>query len=139
MAKVKFQVDGFDANQTSIFNQNVTFDGNIDVNSLTIAGTGITEVIQDAVGNNITSDLYYNDSTGGIGVNSVTVGNTLLDGVSGQSYGLIGTSVYLDVKNTNGYNKEIELDIAAVESKLTTDGFAKVESAIPIAFLLMGA
>lgn len=57
--------------------------------------------------------------------NYVTIGNTLLDGVSGTTYGLIGTSAYLDVKNTNGYNKEIELDIAAVETKLETDGFAK--------------
>jgi hypothetical protein len=57
--------------------------------------------------------------------NYVTIGNTLLDGVSGQTYGLIGTSAYLDVKNTNGYNKEIELDIAAVESKLDTDGYVK--------------
>lgn len=56
--------------------------------------------------------------------NYVTIGNTLLDGISGQTYGLIGTSEYLDVKNTNGYNKEIELDITAVESKLTVDGFA---------------
>lgn len=56
--------------------------------------------------------------------NYVTIGNTLLEGISGQTYGLIGTSEYLDVKNTNGYNKEIELDITAVESKLTVDGFA---------------
>lgn len=60
--------------------------------------------------------------------NYVTIGNTLLDGISGQSYGLIGTSDYLDVKNTNGYNKEIELDISAVETKLETDGFAKLAS-----------
>ena len=60
--------------------------------------------------------------------NYVTIGNTLLDGVSGQSYGLIGTSDYLDVKNTNGYNKEIELDISAVETKLETYGFAKLAS-----------
>jgi hypothetical protein len=52
MAKVKFQVDGFDANQTSIFNQDVTFDGNIDVNSLSIAGTDIFESIpQDPIPN----------------------------------------------------------------------------------------
>jgi len=65
--------------------------------------------------------------------NYATIGNTLLDGVSGQSYGLVGTSAYLDVKNTNGYNKEIELDIAAVETQLETDGFAKtaaVQSAL---------
>jgi hypothetical protein len=60
--------------------------------------------------------------------NYVTIGNTLLDGISGQTYGLIGTSAYLDVKNTNGYNKEIELDIASVESKLVIDGFAKLAS-----------
>jgi hypothetical protein len=47
----------------------------------------------------------------------------LLDGASGNSYGLIGTSAYLDVKNTNGYNKEIELDIAAVKTQLNTDGY----------------
>lgn len=57
--------------------------------------------------------------------NYVTIGNTLLEGVSGATYGLIGTSEYLNVKNTNGYNKEIELDIAAVESKLDTDGYIK--------------
>jgi hypothetical protein len=45
MAKVKFQVDGFDANQASIFNEDVTFDGNIDVNSISIAGTDIFESI----------------------------------------------------------------------------------------------
>jgi hypothetical protein len=60
--------------------------------------------------------------------NYVTIGNTLLDGISGQTYGLIGTSEYLDVKNTNGYNKEIELDIVSVEAKLVTDGFAKLAS-----------
>jgi hypothetical protein len=57
--------------------------------------------------------------------NYVTIGNTLLDGISGQTYGLIGTSAYLDVKNTNGYNKEIELDITALETKLDTDGYIK--------------
>ena len=61
-----------------------------------------------------------------IGINNATLSNYLLEGASGNSYGLIGTSVYLDVKGTNGYNKEIELDIAAVESKLVTDGFAKL-------------
>jgi len=47
MAKVKFQVDGFDANQTSIFNQDVTFDGNIDVNSLSIGGVDIFTAISN--------------------------------------------------------------------------------------------
>jgi hypothetical protein len=70
----------------------------------------------------------YNDSTPAIALNYVTVGNTLLDGVSGSSYGLIGTSTYLDVKNTNGYNKEIELDIAAVKTQLNTDGYITTSS-----------
>jgi hypothetical protein len=54
--------------------------------------------------------------------------NKAVMGSSGNSYGLVGTSEYLDVKDTNGYNKEIELDIAAVEAKLETDGFAKLAS-----------
>jgi hypothetical protein len=51
--------------------------------------------------------------------------NKVITAVSGSSYGLVGTSEYLDVKDTNGYNKEIELDIVAVETKLTADGYAK--------------
>jgi hypothetical protein len=86
------------------------------------------ERAQDAIGNNLGTGLAYTDSTGAIGINYVTLGDTLLDGVSGQTYGLIGTSTYLDVKNTNGYNKEIELDIAAVESKLDTDGYLTTSS-----------
>lgn len=38
MGKVKFQVDGLDSNTTSEFNQDVTFDGNIDANSISISG-----------------------------------------------------------------------------------------------------
>jgi hypothetical protein len=45
MGKVQFQVDGFDANEASIFNEDVTFDGNIDVNSLSIAGVDIFTAI----------------------------------------------------------------------------------------------
>ena len=86
------------------------------------------ERAQDAIGNNIGVGLSYNDTTGGIALNFVTTGDTLLDGVSGASYGLIGTSAYLDVKNTNGYNKEIELDIAAVKSTLDTDGYITTAS-----------
>jgi hypothetical protein len=86
------------------------------------------EAAQDAVGTILSGDLVYNDSTPGIAVNYVTVGNTLLDGVSGSSYGLIGTSTYLDIKNTNGYNKEIELDIAAVKTQLNTDGYLTTSS-----------
>jgi hypothetical protein len=47
MAKVQFQVNGFDANQTSIFNDDVTFDGNIDVNTLSIGGTNLFTAISD--------------------------------------------------------------------------------------------
>ena len=62
---------------------------------------------------------------GKVNSNYVTIGNTLLEGISGQTYGLVGTSAYLDVKNTNGYNKEIELDIVALETKLDNDGYIK--------------
>ena len=86
------------------------------------------ERAQDAIGNILGTGLSYNDAGPGIGINNAALSDYLLDGVSGSSYGLIGTSAYLDVKNTNGYNKEIELDIAAVESKLVTDGFAKLAS-----------
>jgi hypothetical protein len=67
-------------------------------------------------------------STATIGVNNALLSNYLLEGASGNSYGLIGTSEYLDVKNTNGYNKEIELDIVAVETKLNTDGYITASS-----------
>lgn len=67
-------------------------------------------------------------STATIGVNNAQLSNYLLEGASGNSYGLIGTSAYLDVKDTNGYNKEIELDIAAVETKLNTDGYITASS-----------
>ena len=182
MAKVQFQVDGLDSNLPSVFNQDVVFDGNVDVGGLSIAnvdlsdlyasisyvdsalggitvdlstaaGAGIDwnistssfdinistsdisegsnlyftdERAQDAVGNSLSNLFAYNDSTGGITLNNAKLSDFLMDGASGNSYGLIGTSAYLDVKNTNGYNKEIELDIAAVESKLVVDGFAKL-------------
>ena len=81
------------------------------------------ERAQDAVGNILGTGLTYNDAGPGIGIDNAGLSNYLLEGVSGSSYGLIGTSAYLDVKNTNGYNKEIELDIAAVETQLDTDGY----------------
>jgi hypothetical protein len=62
-------------------------------------------------------------SSATIGVDNALLSNFLLEGASGNSYGLIGTSAYLDVKNTNGYNKEIELDITAVKTQLNTDGY----------------
>ena len=67
-------------------------------------------------------------SSATVGVDNALLSNFLLDGASGNSYGLIGTSAYLDVKNTNGYNKEIELDIVSVETKLTLDGYLKDSS-----------
>jgi hypothetical protein len=98
----------------------------------------IVELAQDAVGNNLSSLFTYNDSTGGIGIDNAQLSNFLLEGASGNSYGLIGTSAYLDVKNNNGYNKEIELDITAVEEKLVTDGFAKLDSPTLISPALTG-
>jgi len=92
------------------------------------ATADIAELAQDAVGGSLSNLFVYNDSTGGITLDNAKVSDFLMDGASGNSYGLIGTSAYLDVKNTNGYNKEIELDITAVEAKLVTDGFAKLNS-----------
>jgi hypothetical protein len=71
--------------------------------------------------------LTINSST--VSVNPGAMLNQIVGGTSGNSYGLVGTSSYLDVKDTNGYNKEIELDITAVETKLETDGFIKLPSA----------
>lgn len=45
MAKVQFQVDGLDSNTASIFNDDVTFDGNVDAASISIDGTDIFEAI----------------------------------------------------------------------------------------------
>lgn len=105
------------------------------INALTTSdieeGTNLyytNERAQDAVGNILGTGLAYNDAGPGIGIDNAALSNALLEGVSGSSYGLIGTSAYLDVKNTNGYNKEIELDIAAVETKLSTDGYVTESS-----------
>ena len=92
------------------------------------ATADIAELAQDAIGNNLGAGLSYNDTTGTIGVNPGAMLNQIVDGTSGNSYGLVGTSQYLNVKDNNGYNKEIELNIASVESKLVTDGFAKLAS-----------
>jgi hypothetical protein len=104
---------------------------NANANTITVTSANVSdfnEAAQDAVGTILTGGLTYSDSTPGIGINYVTLGDTLLDGVSGASYGLIGTSTYLDVKNTNGYNKEIELDITAVKTQLNTDGYLTTSS-----------
>ena len=86
------------------------------------------ERAQDAIGTILGTGLTYNDAGPGIGIDNAALSTFLLEGASGNSYGLIGTSEYLDVKNTNGYNKEIELDIAAVETKLNTDGYVTESS-----------
>ena len=52
--------------------------------------------------------------------------NKVVNGVSGNSYGIVGNATYLDVTNPTGYNSEIDVDIAALESKLTIDGFASI-------------
>jgi hypothetical protein len=83
------------------------------------------ERAQDAVGNVVGAGFSYNDTNGAITVNPGAMLNQIVGGLSGNSYGLVGTSAYLDVKDTNGYNKEIELDIDALESKLTLDGYSK--------------
>jgi hypothetical protein len=70
------------------------------------------------------SGLTLSSST--VSVNPGAMLNQIVDGTSGNSYGIVGTSAYLDVKDTNGYNKEIELDMSAVQSQLVTDGFAKL-------------
>jgi hypothetical protein len=92
------------------------------------ATADIAELAQDAVGSILGTGLSYNDATPGISIDNAALSNYLLEGASGNSYGLIGTSTYLDVKNTNGYNKEIELDIAAVKTQLDTDGYITTSS-----------
>ena len=105
------------------------------INALTTSdieeGTNLyytNERAQDAIGTILGTGLTYNDAGPGIGIDNAGLSNFLLEGASGNSYGLIGTSEYLDVKNTNGYNKEIELDIVAVETKLNTDGYVTESS-----------
>ena len=87
------------------------------------------ERAQDAIGNNVGTGLSYNDSTGTVGVNAGAMTSKIVNGESGNSYGIVGNSLYLDVVNPTAYNSEIELDIAAVETKLTTDGYTKKVSA----------
>jgi hypothetical protein len=104
---------------------------NANANTITVTSANVSdfnEAAQDAIGTILGTGLSYNDAGPGIGINNAALSDYLLDGVSGSSYGLIGTSTYLDVKNTNGYNKEIELDISAVETKLNTDGYVTLSS-----------
>ena len=104
---------------------------NANANTITVTSTNVSdfnEAAQDAIGTILGTGLAYNDAGPGIGIDNAALTTYLLDGVSGNSYGLIGTSVYLDIKNTNGYNKEIELDIAAVKTQLDTDGYLTTSS-----------
>jgi hypothetical protein len=104
---------------------------NANANTITVTSANVSdfnEAAQDAIGTILGTGLSYNDAGPGIGINNAALTDYLLDGVSGSSYGLIGTSAYLDVKNTNGYNKEIELDIAAVKTQLNTDGYLTASS-----------
>ena len=70
MGKVQFQVDGLDANTSSIFNDDVTFDGNVDAASISIGGSDILTLVggPDAfeVASNITLSLntkYFVDTS----------------------------------------------------------------------------
>ena len=104
---------------------------NANANTITVTSANVSdfnEAAQDAIGTILGTGLAYNDAGPGIGIDNAALTTYLLDGASGNSYGLIGTSVYLDVKNTNGYNKEIELDIAAVKTQLNTDGYLTTSS-----------
>lgn len=87
------------------------------------------ERAQDAVGTILGLGFIYNDSSPGIGVNQGEMTSLVVNSSSGNSYGIVGNSLYLDAVNPSGYNSEIELDIAAVETKLITDGFTKKASA----------
>lgn len=68
MGKVKFQVEGLDSNNISEFNQDVTFDGNIDANSISIAGTDIFEAIPP--GPVYSTDAPLNPTTGQVWIDS---------------------------------------------------------------------
>lgn len=62
MGKVQFQVDGLDSNTASIFNADAVFDGNVDANTISIAGNPISNIYatQIYVANalsNVTIDL----------------------------------------------------------------------------------
>jgi hypothetical protein len=110
---------------------NYTFDGTAwNINGIDLTENYLEESSASATYQttlSVGTGLTLNSST--VSVNPGAMLNTIVGGTSGNSYGLVGTSTYLDVKDTNGYNKEIELDIASVESQLETDGFLKNSSA----------
>jgi len=116
----------------------VSFNGSSDVTLTATVAANSVALGTDTTGNYMSGVSVQNGltvshtpgegSTATVGVDNALLSNFLLEGAAGNSYGLIGTSTYLDVKNTNGYNKEIELDIAAVETKLDTDGYITTTS-----------
>jgi hypothetical protein len=63
MAKVQFQVDGFDANQESIFNDDVTFDGNVDANSISIGGSDIFDLVGGPSSVEVSSNIFLSANT----------------------------------------------------------------------------
>ena len=111
----------------------VSFNGSADANITATIQPNSVALGTDTTGNYMSGISVQNGltvshtpgegSTATIGADNALLTNYLLDGAAGNSYGLIGTSQYLDIKNTNGYNKEIELDIAAVKTQLNTDGY----------------
>lgn len=77
MGKVQFQVDGLDSNTTSIFNDDVTFDGNVDANSISISGINISNIYatQLYVSNAISSSSVDFANTAGYGIDWNVVSN----------------------------------------------------------------
>ena len=101
MGKVQFQVDGLDSNTVSIFNADATFDGNVDANSISIAGNPIGNVYatQSYVANalsNVTIDLStaagqgidWNASTSAYDIDTTLV-QTRVSGVSDTEIGYL--------------------------------------------------
>lgn len=77
MGKVQFQVDGLDSNLTSIFNQDVTFEGNVDASSISIGGTDISETYatQSYVNTAVSSSSSYPRGDDSSHPSSPTVGD----------------------------------------------------------------
>lgn len=94
MAKVQFQVDGLDSNTASIFNDDVTFDGNVDAASISIGGTDI-------------SDIYATESYVASALSSVTVdlsaaaGDGLEWDAIAETFDVVGMPSFLVSSNTS--------------------------------------
>jgi hypothetical protein len=93
MAKVQFQVNGLDSNTPSIFNDDVTFDGNIDVNSLSIAGVDIFTAIPPGE----TGPEGPEGQTGPTGATGATGAGVATGGTAGQ---------YLTKVDSTNYNTQ---------------------------------